>query len=101
MGLVGGADELDPAALAPAPGVDLGLDHGERRAVPIGELFVGLARVGRGLDDQSGGHGHAKLFEQFAGLVFVDVHGGPWTGGVGRESWTNVAGQMPAVAGQA
>ena len=64
------ARQLDAAALAPAAGVDLRLDHPDGPAEGPRRLLGFLGRVGH-----AAGEGrHAVIGEQRLGLVFVDVH---------------------------
>ena len=65
LGLVGVLGDLDPAGLAAAADLDLGLDDdGEA------ELLGRLARLLRGRREAALGHGYAVLGEQLLALVF-------------------------------
>src|SRR5262245_9463497 len=63
-------DHLDAATLAASAGVDLGLDHPDRTAQPLGDLdgFLGRARDAAAQDRD------AEILEQLFGLMFVNVH---------------------------
>jgi hypothetical protein len=80
-GLVRGLGELHPAALAPAPGVDLGLDH-----APAAVLLGDAAGFGGVPCHPAVRSRDVELPEQFLGLVLVDVHQEtPGNERVGRE----------------
>ena len=67
---LGGGRGLDAAALAPAAGVDLGLDHkGAFR-----QLFGHLAGLQVGVGHPPFGHRHVKFPEQFLSLILVNLH---------------------------
>ena len=61
--------DLDAARFAATAGLHLRLDHGD-----AAELLGGCARLGGGVGDDAGEHGHAVLLEQIAGLVFEEIH---------------------------
>src|SRR5690606_4670781 len=68
--LVDRAGQLDPAALATAAGVDLGLDHPDLAA----QRFGGLDRI---IDRETGdapGHRDPVLAQDLLALVLVDFH---------------------------
>ncbi len=63
--------ELDAAAFASAPGVDLRLDH-EGLAPEVAGMRRSLLR---GVGDAAFGHRGAVVPKQGLGLIFVNVHG--------------------------
>ncbi len=72
LGLLERLAQLHAARLAAPAGVDLCLDHDERRL----ELAPGLLDVGDALALAPLGHAHAELLEQLLGLELVDLHRG-------------------------
>jgi hypothetical protein len=68
--LLFGLGQFDSAALAPAPGVNLGLNHNRVSAQGFGYLdrFIATKR-----HPALGGR-HTVFSEKFFGLVFVDFH---------------------------
>ncbi|EKD33886.1 MAG: hypothetical protein ACD_75C02558G0002 [uncultured bacterium] len=71
--LVFAPDQFHPAALAPAAGMDLGLDH-RRIAEPSGDRHRFLDTASR----RTVRHRHRILAEEFFCLIFVDFHVGPY-----------------------
>ncbi len=67
---LGGLGQLDAAALAPAAGMDLGLDHHGVAPQPAGH-FAGFSGRER---HPALGDLDVELTEKFFGLVFVDLH---------------------------
>ena len=68
---VGILRELDAAAFAASAGMNLRLDDDRAAAEPSGDL-TGFVRRER---DLAARHGHAVLFEERFGLIFVNFHG--------------------------
>ncbi len=65
------AADLDAPALAPAPGVDLGLDH----KGAFGQFLRHLAGFPGGRGHVALGHRHVELLQQIFSLIFVNLHG--------------------------
>ena len=79
---VDGLGELDTAALAAPPGVDLGLDHDRIAPQGLGDL-ASFVRRERHL---ALGHGDAVFAEQFLCLIFMDFHDLlPWRNVIGSK----------------
>ncbi len=73
LGIVGGFDEFDAATFAASAGVDLGFDDGDGGAVLL-KLIECIGDGGGGVASDGIGDGDARVFEDLAGLVFVDFH---------------------------
>jgi hypothetical protein len=68
-GFLGGLGDFDPAALATAAGMNLGLED-DRAAELDGDI---LGRLG-GLCDFPARNGHSIQLQDLLGLVFMDFH---------------------------
>ena len=64
------AGELDAPGLAPAAGMDLGLDRPDRAA----QRFGRFPRLGGGIGDGAPGNRDPELTHQALGLILVNVH---------------------------
>jgi hypothetical protein len=88
---VGVRRELDPARLAPAPDLDLGLDH---HRVP--DPFGHGQRLPDGLGHPARGHGDAVAGEVLLALVLEQVHSRESSRSDGQDPWPSRPERWPS-----